>query len=65
MLGYGLDFLWSTPDPDSWMLIVGIFGHAFISSSLIAASFVFYNNGMKWLQVVIPDVNTGKQKILS
>ena len=65
MLGYGLDFLWSTPDPNSWMLLVGIFGHAFISSSLIASSFVFYNNGMKWLQVVIPDVNAGKQKILS
>lgn len=65
MLGYGLDFLWFTPSPNSWMLLVGIFGHAFVSSSLIAASFVFYNNGMKWLQVIVPEVNTGKQKILS
>jgi len=65
MLSYGLDFLWSTPNPESWMLLVGIFGHAFVSSSLIASSFVFYNNGMKWLQVIIPDVNAGKQKELS
>lgn len=65
LLGYGLDFLWSTPNPNSWMLLVGIFGHAFISSSLIAASFVFYNSGMKWLQVVIPEINAGKQKPIS
>ncbi|MDK2982003.1 MAG: hypothetical protein PWQ55_2350 [Chloroflexota bacterium] len=65
MLGYGLDFLWSTPDANSWMLLVGIFGHAFVSSSLIAASFVFYNNGMKWLKVIIPDAKPGQQKTLS
>ena len=65
MLGYGLDFLWSTPNPNSWMLLVGIFGHAFVSSSLIAASFVFYNNGMKWLQVIIPEINAAKQNTIS
>jgi hypothetical protein len=65
LLSYGLDFLWSTPDSSNWMLLVGIFGHAFVSSSLIAASFIFYNNGMKWLQVIIPEVNTGKRNILS
>jgi hypothetical protein len=65
LLGYGLDFLWSTPEPTSWMLLIGILGHAFISSSLIAASFVFYNNGMKWLNVVISEVNANKQKTLS
>lgn len=50
LLGYGLDFLWSTPSMDSWMLLIGIFGHAFISSGLIAASFAFYKKGMQWLQ---------------
>jgi hypothetical protein len=65
VLGYGLDVLWSTPGPNNWMMLVGIFGHAFISSGLIAASFAYYNTGVKWMQVVFSEINTGKKKILS
>ncbi len=65
LLGYGLDTLWSTPAPDSWMLLVGIVGHGFISSGLIAASFAFYNKGMVWLQAVVREINAGKPKIIS
>lgn len=65
LLGYGLDALWSTPAANSWMLLVGIVGHAFISSGLIAASFAFYNKGMKWLQAVVREINAGKPKIFS
>jgi len=49
LLSYGMDTLWSTPSPDSWMMFVGIIGHAFISTGLLAASFVYYRNGMEWL----------------
>ena len=49
LLGYGTDMLWSTPTTDSWMMLVGIIGHAFISSGLLAASFVFYRDGIAWL----------------
>ncbi len=65
ILGYGLDFLWSTPETDSWMLLVGIIGHAFISSGLIASTFAYYNKGMKWMQVITSEINAGKSKILS
>jgi hypothetical protein len=65
LLGYGLDILWSTPTPDSWMLMVGIVGHGFISSGLIAASFAFYNKGMVWLQAVVREINAGKPKIIA
>ncbi len=64
-LGYGLDALWSTPATNSWMLLVGILGHAFISSGLIAASFAFYNRSMVWLQTVVREINAGKPKIIS
>lgn len=65
LLSYGLDALWSTPPIDSWMLLVGILGHGFISSGLIASSFAFYNRGMKWVQAVIHEMNARKPKILS
>lgn len=65
LLGYGLDILWLTPEADSWMLLVGIVGHAFISSGLIAASFSFYKRGLRWLQARLRAMNAGKQKIVS
>jgi len=50
IISYGLDILWTTPQSDSWLLLIGIFGHAFISSGLLAASFKYYECGMRWQQ---------------
>jgi len=62
LLGYGLDMLWSTPGVDSWMLLVGIFGHGFISCGLLASSFVFYREGLKWFSEVIKDKQPAVKK---
>ncbi len=53
ILTRGLDFLWSVPTSDTWMKLVGIFGHAFISTTLLSASFVYYRDINVWLQTVI------------
>lgn len=51
-LSAGLNFLWSLPRDDSWMLLVGILGHAFISTALLASTFVFYQDRYRyWKQV--------------
>jgi hypothetical protein len=50
VIGSGLDILWATPEANSWMLFVGIIGHAFISTGLLTASFIYYDKGIKWLQ---------------
>jgi len=50
LLGYGLNVLWATPETNNWMLLVGIIGHAFISTGLVAASFIYYDKGIKWLR---------------
>jgi hypothetical protein len=52
LLSRGLSYLWLIPTGDSWMLLVGIFGHAFISTTLLAASFVYYRDMNDWLQNV-------------
>jgi hypothetical protein len=52
LLSAGLNYLWSVPTDDSWMLLVGIAGHAFITTALLAASFVYYRNMNVWLQTV-------------
>jgi hypothetical protein len=52
IIGQGLRFLWTTPAQDSWWLLVGILGHAFISTALLASSFIYYRDVNNWLKVV-------------
>lgn len=49
-LTVGLNFLWVLPAAESWMLLVGIVGHAVISSALLAATFVFYQDRYRYWQ---------------
>ena len=58
LIAYGLNFVWSIPSPDSWMALVGIAGHAFITTSLLAASFIYYRDMQVWLQTVLEKLKT-------
>ncbi len=49
----GLDFLWQTPTVDNWLLIVGILGHAFITSAVITSSFHYFMDATKFTQTVM------------
>ena len=53
LLTFGLNFLWSIPPEDSWMTLLGIFGHSFVTTALLAGSFVYYRDMNVWLQTVI------------
>ncbi len=57
LISQGLRFLWSTPPADSWWLLVGIGGHAFVSTALLAASFIYYRDVNTWLNVVFERLN--------
>lgn len=46
----GLNVLWGKPPIDSWLLLAGIFGHAFIATSMLTASFIFYRGGLAWMK---------------
>jgi hypothetical protein len=52
VINQGLNFLWVTPPQDSWWTLVGIGGHAFVSTALLAASFVYYRDINIWLKAV-------------
>jgi hypothetical protein len=53
LLAFGLNFLWSIPSEDSWMMLLGIFGQSFVTTALLAGSFVYYRDMNIWLQNVI------------
>jgi len=52
LLYVGLNYLWNVPNNDSWLMLIGIAGHAFISTMLLSASFVYYRDMNNWLQAV-------------
>jgi hypothetical protein len=53
LLSFGLNFLWRIPPENSWMTLFGIFGHSFVTTALLAASFIYYRDMSIWLQNVI------------
>lgn len=50
LLSEGLDVVWRIAPADSWMTLIGIAGHAFITTGLLASSFIYYQGGMRWMQ---------------
>jgi hypothetical protein len=49
---FGISWLtsqaWSLPTEDSWYLILAIVGHAFVSVTLLAGSYAFYQGRREW-----------------
>ena len=48
VLSLGLGFLWSLPPGDSWLLLAGITAHAFVATGVVAATFHFYQDRLRW-----------------
>jgi len=49
ILSQGLNLLWRIPPTDSWLALVGIAGHAFVVTGLLAASFVYFRDADCWV----------------
>lgn len=53
VISEGFDLLWRVPEETSWLMIVGIAGHAFTTTSLLATSFIYYQSAYRWIQRLI------------
>ncbi len=58
LIGSGLDILWRVPDETSWITLLGVFGHAFVSTGLLSASFIYYLGGIRWMQESLKQIGT-------
>ncbi len=48
LINIGLALVWNVPADDSWLLLLGVAGHALISTALVTATFVFYQDRLRW-----------------
>ena len=46
-----LDLLWMSAPVNSWLMLVSIGGHAFISTALITSAFIYYLGGIRWMHL--------------
>jgi hypothetical protein len=53
VISEGTDLLWNIPEDASWLTLLALTGHAFITTGLLAASFVYYRDAMRWTQRLI------------
>ncbi len=53
LISKGLDILWLFPSETSWFLLVGILGHAFVTTGLLASSFVYYQDALRWMREMV------------
>lgn len=53
LLSKGLDILWLFPEDESWVLLIAILGHAFVTTGLLASSFVYYRDALRWMHGVV------------
>jgi len=63
LISEGLTFLWRVPPADSWLTLVGIVGHGFVTTALLAASFVYYRNVNSWLQIVLDRIRAQPRSV--
>ncbi len=48
-----LDTLWRVPPEDSWLMIAGLIGHAFLATALLATTFVYYRDADLFVQKML------------
>ena len=62
ILSEGLDVLWRIPKETSWLAFVGVIGHAFVTTGLLASTFVYYRDSNHWIQRMLQQTKLGVMK---
>jgi len=60
ILTQGMGYLWRIPPETSWLMLAGILGNAFISTGLLAASFVYYRGAVRWVEELRRNLQAAK-----
>jgi len=61
VISQGLDMLWQVPKETSWLTLVGILGHAFVNTGVIAASFFYYRDSLRFVQEFLTQAQQAQQ----
>ncbi len=57
-IGEGMDIIWRFPKETSWLMLVGITGHGFVTSALLATTFIYYREATIWVNDLLRRAET-------
>jgi hypothetical protein len=52
LLNQGLNMLWQVPSENSWLMLISVIGHAFVTTGMLSASFVYYQDMNRWSEEI-------------
>ncbi len=52
LVNQGLNMVWQIPPEDSWLMLISVIGHAFVTTGMLAASFVYYQDVIRWFEEI-------------
>jgi len=50
VVNQGLNLLWHVAPEESWLMVISILGHAFVTTGMLSASFVYYQDINRWVE---------------
>jgi hypothetical protein len=50
LVNQGLNMVWQVAPEDSWLMLISIIGHAFVTTGMLSASFVYYQDITRWVE---------------
>lgn len=50
LVNQGLNMVWQIAPEESWLMMISILGHAFVTTGMLAASFVYYKDITRWVE---------------
>jgi hypothetical protein len=50
LINQGLNMVWQVAPEDSWLMLISILGHAFVTTGMLSASFVYYQDINRWVE---------------
>jgi hypothetical protein len=50
LVNQALKWVWQIAPEDSWLMMISILGHAFVTTGLLSASFVYYQEINRWVE---------------
>lgn len=56
VINQGLDIIWRMPKETSWLMAIGIAGHGFVTSGLLAATFIYYRDATQWVERMLQQI---------
>lgn len=62
LISEGMNMLWTSTPSNSWLTLIGILAHAFVVTALLTSSFIYYREGLTWMQSSLQRMNAAPSK---